>query len=398
MQLHLACKSRIVSLAEDNAAELLAKLLLHARAAALVPDGRVRNADGTYSLSELRLHQLGKHPSDFARLLLQASVRLPRLASVQLLIAVHAPIGVNRPHAEGERPRISVVKAHIPRPVVGNLERADNVRMEAVFVMVRVIDEFRERLSLERIPLSVQQRVPQLLRLLLQLEPVIVRDVRVVVHRRRDVLHRHALFEHLAGLLVPADDFALHLVAANVRAVHEVGLHPAVSRPAGIARTPYNRPDAEMLFRAQSRADVLVHALREVRQLVEVQPVDFSALVLPQAFALVAQVTEMNLTAVDKLHDVVARPVLSKAFRHDALHLGNQRQLQLRIRPAEQVCMRSRVLHAPHERVPADGVALAATSGPAVQDFVRRARVKLALLVRRLVPQVNPHGSCVPSS
>ena len=48
-----------------------------------------------------------------------------------------------------------MVKADVARPVVRDLERTDDVRMEAVVVMVRVVDEFRERLTLERVPLAV---------------------------------------------------------------------------------------------------------------------------------------------------------------------------------------------------------------------------------------------------
>ena len=93
-----------------------------------------------------------------------------------------------------------MVKADVPRPVQRNVKRVNDMRILPVRVMRRVVGELGERLPLERIPLAVEQRVPQLGRLVLKLDDVHLVDVRVVVNRRRDVFTDRLLGFHLPVL------------------------------------------------------------------------------------------------------------------------------------------------------------------------------------------------------
>ena len=381
VQLHLARKPRVVPLAEDHPGKYVPDLLLHAHAPAPVPDRRVCDARDVQPLAELRLHQLRKPLRDLAGREHQPRVRLALHTAVKLLVSVRPPLLVNRPYAEGKRPRVSVVEAHRPRPVQRNSERPDHVRIQPVLVVLRIVGEFRERLPVKRVPSAQQQRLPERPGLLLQLKDVFPGDVRVVPDRRRDVFKppHLRLTEDLAFNRLLFDE------RARVRALHKPLLHPRVSRSSGVARAAHAGHDAQRPVRPQPRSQIVVHRLREMRQLVKVQPVDLRALILEQSFAFVLQMAEVRCAPVDEAHLVRRGDVSAQLLWHDGKHRAHQRHLQLRVCPPEEIRVCPRVFHAPHERIPADGGALAASRRPAIEHLVRLALVKAALLVRRLI-------------
>ena len=331
MQLHLSWQPRVVPLHKDHAVEYLSNLLLHAQSPASVPDGRIGNAADVYAFLKFRLHQVGQLPRDFSGRAGHADVRLPRHAAVELLVSVNPSLLVHRPNAKRKRPRVSVVETDHPRPVPWNFERFDDVRVSPVLVMCRIVHKLRESLPVECVPLSQEQRVPQRLGLLLQLHDVVPRDVRIVHRRRRDVFdppHAH-----------PAEDAAFHRrfgdALPRARRVHESRLHPCVPRAAGVARAADAGRDAQPLFRAQPRPEVVVHGLCEMRQLVEIQPVDFRALILEQPIALVAQVAEVDDAPVAQPQLMRAGDVFAQLLRRNAHHRAHQRHFQLRVCPPE---------------------------------------------------------------
>ena len=285
-----------------------------------------------------------------------------------------------------------MVKAHIPGPVQRDVKSGDDVRPQPVLIVSGIVDEFRERLPAEGVPVAVEQRVAQLCRLALQLDLVIKRDVRVVPHRGRDVLD-HAPGQLRRAVLTLHLDHPLVRLFAHVRPVHEVVLHPGVARPAGVARAPHAWHNPQLFVRAQAGSQVLVHRLREVRQLVEVQPVNLRALIPQQALSLVVQVAEVQHAAVLQPELVCAGPVPPKARRDDRKHRLNQRLLQLRVCPAEQIGVRPLVHEAPVQRVPADRVALAAARRAAVEHLMRRRLVEDLLLCGRHIVEVDDHSS-----
>ena len=266
------------------------------------------------------------------------------------------------------------------------------MRVHAVLVVLRIVDKLRECLPLECVPFAVEQRLPQRLGLLLQLEDVAAVDVRVVVYRRRDVGNRPPFLFPRALVLDLPNAFSL----PDARRVHEHLLHPAVPRTARVARAAAAGRDALALLRAQARADELIHVLRKVRQLVKVEPVDLRALVLHQVRPLVVAVAELCHAPVHKPHLVLVAHIPPQRPRHDLQHLRNERLFQLRKRTPEQIRLRSPVLHAPDERIPADRVALPAARRPAVEHLVCRALMEQLLLCRRVIGERHIQKSSSP--
>lgn len=86
-----------------------------------------------------------------------------------------------------------MVEAHVPGPVQRYLERLDDVRINAVIVMLRIVHELSEDLTLKRIPVTHEQSLPQRLWLALQLEDVVIRDIRIIRSKSRDVLRCECL-------------------------------------------------------------------------------------------------------------------------------------------------------------------------------------------------------------
>ena len=327
VQLHLARQPRVVPLHEDHAAEYLPNLLFHAQPPASVPNRGVGNAADVYALLKLRLHQIGQPPRNLAGRTGHADVRFPRHAAVKLLVPVDPPLFVHRPNAKRKRPRVSVVEADHPRPVPWNFERFDDVRVQPVLVVRRVVRKLRKSLPVECIPFAQKQRFPQRLGLLFQLDDVVPRHMRIVHRRRRDVFNPpHA---HLA------EHAALHRrfgdALPRARRVHKSRFHPCVPRPAGVACASHTGRNAQPLFRAQPRPQVVIHGFREMRELVEIQPVDLRALVLEQPFALVAQVAEVNHASVAQPQLVRAGDILAQFLRRNAHHRAHQRHFQFGI-------------------------------------------------------------------
>ena len=193
--------------------------------------------------------------------------------------------------------------------------------------MRRIVHKLRESLPVECVPLSQEQRIPQRLGLLLQLHDVVPRDVRIVHRRRRDVFdppHAH-----------PAEDAAFHRrfgdALPRARRVHESRLHPCVPRAAGVARAADAGRDAQPLFCTQSCAQVIIHRCCEMCQLVEIQPVDFRALIFQQPLPLVAQVAEMDDASVAQPQLVRTGNIFAQFLRRNELHRPNQRHFQFGI-------------------------------------------------------------------
>ena len=279
------------------------------------------------ALRGFRFHQLRELFRDFARRVHDADVRLPRHAAVKLLVSVYPPFLVHRPNPEGEWARVSVVEADHPRPVPWNVERTDDVRVQPVAVVQRIVHKFRESLPVERVPFAQQQRIPQRLGLLFQFHDVVPRDVRIVHRRCRNVLdlsHAHpaeyaAFNRHLGGS------------PARVRAVHKSRLHPRMPRTARVACASHAGRDAQPLFCTQSCAQVIIHRFCEMCQLVEIQPVDFRALIFQQPLSLVAQVAEMDDASVAQPQLVRTGNIFAQFLRRNELHRPDQRHFQFGI-------------------------------------------------------------------
>ena len=225
MQLHFSGDAGVIALAEVHAAPASARLHLScdALAAGFVEAGRVADVINRDVVVDF-VHFAGDDPvRDLVRRNRKPDVRLPVLAPIPFLVAVHSSGVIHRPPAAGERPCVAVVERHVSRPVRRNLERLDDVREPPVLVVLRVVRELHENLALEGIPVAVQQRPSQSVRLLLQLEDVILRDERVFCRQRRNVLR-------------PDDPFLVQSLRVNplflnahVRpGIHEHLLHPSM--------------------------------------------------------------------------------------------------------------------------------------------------------------------------
>ena len=153
-----------------------------------------------------------------------------------------------------------MVETDHPRPVPWNFERFDDVRVQPVLVVRRVVRKLRKSLPVECVPFAQKQRFPQRLGLLFQLDDVVPRHMRIVHRRRRDVFNPpHA---HLA------EHAALHRrfgdALPRARRVHKSRFHPCVPRPAGVACASHAGRNAQPLFRAQPRPQVVIHGFPNV--------------------------------------------------------------------------------------------------------------------------------------
>ena len=200
----------------------------------------------------------------------------------------------------------------------------------AVGVVRGVVGPFGEGLALEGVPAAQQQRVAQGAGLALQLKDVVIVDVGVVAHRRLDELPR----AHLSS----AQDCRGHRFAddrSGRRRVDEALADPGMARSAGIGRTAHERPDAQASVGAHARAQVLVGVAAEVRQFVDVEPVDLRALIAQLVGVLVVAVAKAHRRTVDQSKGVVRRAVRAQLRRNDALGDGDQVLFQFLIRPAK---------------------------------------------------------------
>ena len=184
----------------------------------------------------------------------------------------------------------------------------------------------------------------------------------------------------------------MHQLAGLAR-VHEVLLHPGVSRPARVGGAARHRPDVQRPPRTQACLQVFVDALLEVRQLVDKQPVDLRALII-ELVPLVLAVSKPQRAAVCQAIVVRRSRIAAQAPRNRSQRLGHQRIVQLAQRPPEQVRLRARVLKAPKQRLHHHRLALSPARRAAKEHLIRGRPVKQSLLLGRPVIQSNSH---VPS-
>ena len=146
---------------------------------------------------------------------------------------------------------------------------------DSVAIMIRIIHELLEYLALKGIPVAVQQRPLQCIRLLLQLEDVVLCDERILCGQRRDVLRsdRLVLVERLRPDLLLAN---LHIRPS----VNKLLFHPAMPDVPRVARRADNGHDAKALFRTESRLQEIIDRLRKGCQLIEIHELRFKAAVV----------------------------------------------------------------------------------------------------------------------
>ena len=160
---------------------------------------------------------------------------------------------------------------------------------ETILVMLRIVYKLRERLPLERIPFAIQKGVPQFRRLLHQFRFVIRTNMWIVPYCGGDVLDACM---HLAPVIQL--DVFLNSFPAAFRGINEIRFYPSMARAAGVARTPDQAIHLKPIRCADTGLQKIVHALTEVRQFVEVQPLYLGALVLAHCWPFVRHVTKVE--------------------------------------------------------------------------------------------------------
>ena len=147
-------------------------------------------------------------------------------------------------------------------------------------IACRIVPELREDLAGERVPVSVEERVPFCLRERRQVRYV----VRVVLHqlfvvedRRRDINPGLCLIFNASVRCLYADH--LHDRFSRFSCRHEAAFHPAVAYAARVR----GRPDIDLRtrsIRSVTGLQILVLRACEVRKLVETDEVIRKTLVL----------------------------------------------------------------------------------------------------------------------
>ena len=269
MHLHLPRDPGIISLVEQHTLMTAhvprRHLVSHGVSTALVEDSRVSRPEDTDVIRDLLPLVLQDAVSDLHRRQLQSDVRLPGLTAVPLFVQVQRPVWGSREPSARERSAEAVVEAEVSRPVCRDLERRDDVRPQPVLVVRGIVDELLEDLSLKGIPVTVQQRPPERLRFLFQLEDVVIRDERILHRQRRDVLRPDRL-RLVQGL---REDHLL--LDAEIRpSVHEHLLHPAMPDVAGVAGRAHDGNHTKALLRTKPGLDEVIDRLLEAGQLVEI--------------------------------------------------------------------------------------------------------------------------------
>ena len=386
MQLHLARNACVVALAEVNARPSFLRrphLVGDGIAARTVENRRVGDTVHADVVFNFVLFALDNPFRNFARGKLNPDVRRAFHTAVPFPVTVCPPVRINSPPAYAERLRKAVVKAHIMLPVCRNLERLNYVRVPPVEIMGRIVLEFREYLSFERIPTALQKRVAQRFRLLFQLENIVFRDERVFRRQRRNVLR-----SNLFGLV---QRFGKHFLRHDLHvrpSVHELFLYPAVTDVSRVRRGTDNRDDAQRFLRALSRFQKVVHNLLKRGQLVEVHELHFQTGVREPVRRPLA-VSEQNLASVYQREFVSARVVLCKLFRIARQRFLNVRVFQLTERPPENAGRRVRPCQRSKQRVHHQCLRLPATGGASVQYLVGFRRMERGLLWGRLIIDRN---------
>ena len=158
-----------------------------------------------------------------------------------------------------------MVEGKEPRPPQRNVKGFNNVRPQPILIVRRIVAELHENLSLEAVPIAVEQRVTQRLWLGFKLEDIILRDKRVFCGQRRDVLRADYLFFVQCLAVNP-----LFLYAHVRTSVHKHLFHPAVPDVAGVAGRADNRHNAQGLLCAQAGFYEVIDRLFKAGQFVEV--------------------------------------------------------------------------------------------------------------------------------
>ena len=335
----------------------------------------------------MRALRLGDAPRDGRRRQAQARVGHAR-AAVPLPIAHERPVRVQRPPPHGERPRIPEVERPKPPPALRDGEGGDHVREAPRAIGGGVVPPLGKHLTLKRVPPTVEQRVPERRGLCGQLQRIARRQMGVVLHARGDVAQR----------ALPGDARGLHALRAHgVRrhGVEKARLDPGVARTARVARRAHDGANAQVRPRAQARAEELIHLLRKVRQLVDVEPVDLRALV-EKAVHILLTVPEAQGRAVAQPDLVPLAGVAVERARDAPQRLGQERVLQLAVRAAEEVGDGPGMPRAAQKGVHHDGRGLAAARGPAVEHLVLPALVEGALARRGRVVDLKSHRRPAP--
>ena len=197
--------------------------------------------------------------------------------------------------------------------------------------------------------------------------------MRVIRRPRRDVLPRHHAFA--LQLLAP---HALLNDLARRRCVHEIRLDPRMPNAARVGGTPDHRPYAQRLVRAQTGLEEVIHHLREMRQLVDVQPMDLRALIL-EPVAVLLTVPEVDHRTVDQVQLLAALHIPPQCQRNGGPRLVDERVAQLVVGAPEHVRMGARIGHAPEKCVHDACLGFATARRATVQHLVGLARVKQLL-------------------
>ena len=153
---------------------------------------------------------------------------------------------------------------------------------------------------------------------------------------------------------------------------------------AGVTGGPDDRHDAESLLRTKTSLQEVIDDLSECRQLVEVHELSFKAGVV-KPVRLILTVAEQDLRAVDHGELMPPRVVGGNLLRIGSLRFLDVGVLQLPVTPAEDDCCGVGECSRSEEGIHDDGLRLPAASRPAVEDLVRRGRMKDSLFGSRLI-------------